>query len=285
MTIAAEKINENTFYDIYGLLEQYKWLRDFWKPLIELWNLCDEKEQQELLKTLISRFTFIEARQLEEIAKGIFAKTQEWGMESAGTYFAAIADSNKPDGSVAGLQYIKNKFPAIRGWSENSFFSSITEAAIKINTNDNIVLFDDFIGTGKTMVTKLDYVVDRLKERAVKPKAIKVVAYAAMEFGVRTINEKHDYEVYAPLLLKRGLTDFETPECLEKKKSLMISLESKLGKKFRKLRLSDHSLGYGGSEALFQIYGYNCPNNLFPVFWWPTLEDGTERNTIFQRSR
>lgn len=285
MTIAAEKINEKTFYDIYALLEQYQWLKSFLSPLIELWNLCDKKDQQELLKILIGRFTFIDVVQLDKIAKGIFEKTQEWGLNSANTYIAAIADSNEIDGSIAGLQFMKNKFPSTKGWKERNFYSSIIEAATRIKTNDNIILFDDFIGTGKTMIAKIDYIVKKYKERAVKPRSIKIVAYAAMEFGVRNINEKHDYEIYAPFLLKRGLTDFETDESLEAKKALMISLESKLGKKFKRLKLNDHSLGYRGSETLFQIYGHNCPNNLFPVFWWPTLEDGTERNTIFQRVR
>ena len=285
MTIAAAKIDEKTFYDIYDLLEQYQWLKNFLSPLIELWNLCDEKEQQDLLKRLISRFTFIDGFQLDQIAKDIYGKTQEWALNSTNTYISAIADSNEVDGSIAGLQFIKNKFPSTKGWKERNFYSSITEAATKINTNDNIILFDDFIGTGKTMINKINYVVDKYKERSVKPNSIKIVSYAAMEFGVRNVHEKYDYEIYTPLPLKRGLTDFETQESLEKKKVLMISLESKLGKKFRRLKLTDHSLGYRGSETLFQICGYNCPNNLFPVFWWPTLEDGTERNTIFQRIR
>lgn len=285
MTIAAEKINENTFYDIYDLLEEYQWLRNFLKPLLELWNLCDEKEQQDLLKSLISRFTFIDGYQLDKIAKDIFGKTQEWAFNSTNTYIAAIADSNEIDGSIAGLQFIKNKFPSTQGWKERNFYSSITEAANKINNNDNVILFDDFIGTGKTMIKKITYVMESYEKRSVKPNSIKIVSYAAMEFGVRNVKEKFDCEIYAPLLLKRGLTDFETKESLEKKMALMISLESKLGKSFKKLKLKDHSLGYKGSETLFHIYGYNCPNNLFPIFWWPILEDRSGRNTIFQRIR
>lgn len=285
MSIAAEKINESAFYGVYGLLKDFKWLQHSIDPLIELWNTCDEKGQQELVKDLFGRFTFIDGYQLEGLANDIYRKVIDWGFSPPNTLISAIADKDEVDGSIAGLQFIKNKFPAEKGWKEKYFIPSIVQVAHQAKNNDSIVLFDDFLGSGKTLKNKIEYLRKVLQERNIKPNSIKVVAYAGMEFGISDVASCSGLEVYSPIILKKGLTDFEDPKVLPEKIEQMISLEKKLGEKFKRLRLKDHSLGYRRSEALFQIQGYNCPNNLFPIFWWPTFSDNKVRNTLFKRAR
>jgi hypothetical protein len=285
MNIAAEKINEAAFNDIYGMLEQYSWLKYYLNGLIELWNMCDEKEQQELIKELLSRFVFIEGRQLSTIANDIVKKIDEWKFDVSRTYIAAIADKNEVDGSIAGLQFMKNKFDSTKGWNESRFYPSITKAANEIRNNDNLILFDDFLGSGKTIIKKIFYLRQCLDQRSISLNTLKVVVYAGMEFGVNKVISECNIEVYCHTVLKRGITDFESESSIEVKKLLMKSLESKLSKKFKGLKLQDHSLGYKESETLFQIQDYNCPNNLFPIFWWPTLQGQIARKTLFQRIR
>jgi len=287
MTIAAEKISETAFYDVLGIIESYPWLRRTMDSLLELWNMCDVRGQQDLIRDLFGRFTYLNIDQLEDASKKIVDQVEAWGFEPGNTYFTVTADPTEDgvDGSAAGLQFMKNKFPPVDGWKESYFYPSIAIAANKVKQNDNLLLFDDFIGSGNTINRKISYVLKTLKKRGIKLNALKVISYAAMEFGVESIRVQSDVEVYCPFLLKKGLTDFESPESLEAKKTLMRDLESKLGKRFKGLRLSGHSLGYGESEALFQIQGYNCPNNLFPIFWWPIFDDGQPRKTIFVRSR
>lgn len=285
MTIAAQKINETAFYDIYGILDRYPWLKHSMCPLLELWNLCDEKSQQELIKELFERFTYIDGYQLEKVSNEIYSKTLEWGFSPPNTYISAVADKDEVDGSIAGLQFLKNKFPSTEGWKEDYFYPTITKVAHATRSNDNIILFDDFIGSGKTIIRKTKYLLKTLDERSIKPASIKIITYAAMEFGIERINKEYDIEVFTPIKLKKGLTDFESPDSLQKKKDLIASLDQKLGKRFKKLRIEDHHMGYGESECLFQIQGNNCPNNLFPIFWWPTLENGEKRETLFKRIR
>ena len=211
MSIAAEKINENAFYGVYGLLESFEWLRHSVDPLIELWNTCDEKGQQELVKDLFGRFTFVDGYQLEYIAKDIYSKIVDWGFAPPNTLISAVADKDEIDGSIAGLQFIKNKFPAEEGWKESYFVPSIVQVANRARKNDNIVLFDDFLGSGKTVKNKVKYLKKVLQERKVEPSSIKVVAYAGMEFGINDVMNECGLEVYSPIVLKKGLTDFEDP--------------------------------------------------------------------------
>jgi hypothetical protein len=106
-----------------------------------------------------------------------------------------------------------------------------------------------------------------------------------MEFGLENFIKETQLEVFTPTPLKRGISDHNSEEVANHKKLLMKQLEQKLSPKFRKLRMSDHSLGYKGSESLFNIHEFNCPNNVFPIFWWPILNDNVHRKTIFSRAR
>ena len=66
------------------------------------------------------------------------------------------------------LQNIKNKFAQRNGWTEFSFINSLPVAANKINSGSNIILLDDFIGTGYTIVRKYRWllkVLEKLREK------------------------------------------------------------------------------------------------------------------------
>lgn len=285
MTIVAKKIDEDAFDDLFQLVENFHWLRHLMTPLMELWNFCDYREQQELLKALFQRFTFLDFYRLEQISISIFEKIKLSGINSCNTIIAAIADPKDVDGSTAGLQFLKNKFLSTLGWQESNFVPSITQAANEIHSNFNLFLFDDFIGSGKTFLRKLNYLISKLKERKVALNSISIIAFAGMELGISRICSEHKIEIICPVTLKRGISDFDSPDVVESSKEFMRKLEAKLSPKYRKLKLEDHSLGYKESETLFQIQGYNCPNNLFPIFWWPFLLDKTERRTLFRRLR
>lgn len=286
MSIAAAKIPPEAFSDLMDLLERSSWLKYYYNSLIELWNFCDLNDQQQLLKELFLRFSFIDSFQLDEIGKKIAKHIcQDLDLKPINTKIVAIADSNKPDGSVAGVQFLKNKFSVHDNWKEQNFISSITSAAYDAKNNDNIILFDDFIGSGKTINDKLVYFRKTLAERKIRIKSLNVISFAAMSFGLIKIKEDSGLDVFTAIELKKGITEFNTPEEAEKKIKLMTDLEHKLKPTMKGLKLRDHHLGYGRSEALFQISGYNCPNNLFPIFWWPLDKDSIQRNTLFNRAR
>lgn len=285
MNIAAEKVNKNDFKDIYELVDKYKWLRTPVDALIDLWNSCDTQDQRSLIKELINRFTFIDMDQLEKISIEILNKIEEWDMQPSNTFIAAIADEGEADGSTAGLVFLRNKFPVNKGWKESYFIPTIVKVSHEIRSNDNLVIFDDFIGTGKTLKRKIEYVQKILSERKIKLKSMKVCAFAGMEFGVKEVQDKTGVEVYTPVLIKKGISEIDTPEVSSVKKDLMKDIEKKLKSKSKGLYLRDHSLGYNGTEALFSIHGYNCPNSVFPIFWWPESQMGEYRDTLLKRAR
>lgn len=284
MSIAAKKINKDACHAIIDLIYSSPWLKKQSDALMDLWNLCNTGEQQSLLSELFDRFTFINSEQLEEIAKNIVKFISNKDITSVNTYIIATADSGEVDGSTAGIQYLKNKFPSSKNWTTRNFYTSINDGIDCLQNKCSIILFDDFIGTGKTIIRKVNFVKEQIEKNKIKPQNLFVISFAAMEFGVVNIKENTGVDVYTPKLLKKGITDFESPDMVEYKKQLMLEIENNLSVKFKRLHLSDHNLGYLRSEALFQIQGYNCPNNVFPIFWWPKLNDGSYRETIFKRA-
>lgn len=284
MTLEATKINKNAFNSIIDLITLSPWLRSKSEALMDLWNLCNTKEQQDLLNDLFKRFTFITSDRLEQISNDIVKYFSENDLTPKNTYIIATADQSELDGSSAGLQYLKNKFPSSQGWTTRNFYTSMQQGFECIQNKSNIILFDDFIGTGKKLTNKIQYSRKLLEEKSFKENKFIVITFAAMKFGIDNIKNETGVEVFTPTPLSKGITDFESDEIAKHKKSLMIEMESKLKSKFKRLKLRDHSLGYRESESLFQIDGYNCPNNVFPIFWWPQLDDETYRDTIFKRA-
>jgi hypothetical protein len=97
----------------------------------------------------------------------------------------------------------------------------------------------------------------------------------------KEIFEKESDEFFCTAWLKRGISDYYQGTDQVNALRDMIRLEAELSQKY-----SGHtmpSLGYGKSEALYSLAGGNAPNNVFPVFWWPTNKKGLRRETLLRR--
>ena len=121
-----------------------------------------------------------------------------------------------------------------------------------------LVIVDDFIGSGQTIVDSLEYLNHSL-QREIPPTNIKVICLVAMQDGIRRLGDM-GVEVFSMQICNRGISDYYTGDKLERALDIMKSIEDgikKLGEEFR--------LGYHQSEAL--VCMERCPNNTFPIYW------------------
>jgi hypothetical protein len=285
MSIAAPKVDPESFKDLFSLVSSHDWLKCYEDSLIELWNLCETREQRSLLSELISRFTVLSLPDLSKIVTTIKEKTEDWGVTVNQTLFIPTTDGESVDGSISGLQFMKNKFPLADGWEERHFCTTLARGAHRVKNNFDVIIFDDFIGTGKTLIRKVNWFRKIVEERGIHLATLRICSFAAMEFGIINVQTETDTEIFSPIRLKKGISDYNSEVDGIYKKNLMVQLEEKLSKHFKGLHLAQHSLGYKGTEALFNVQDSNCPNNVFPIFWWPLLEDESYRKTLFARSR
>lgn len=121
-----------------------------------------------------------------------------------------------------------------------------------------LLLVDDFIGTGETVIETLDELIE--SGMITKDSNFKVVSFLAQEAGINKVSDNFGKIACVGEILKRGITDrFEGDE-LERKRELMIKIETSIKVK------EGYSFGYGGSESLV-AFNRRSANNTFPVFW------------------
>jgi hypothetical protein len=274
-----EKIDKNDFMRLLALHRKHKWLEDAQDGLFDLWTLADNDSQKKLIEGTLGNFTHVDSSEMNKIGKSVSNHIESvWGLTSKDTFLVAMSDDNRPDGSQAFIQSLKNKFSY--SWKESNFFNSLPVAAHNIVDNSNVVLVDDFIGTGNTLTRKHKYITEKFTERNLKNVTIKVVTIATLEIA-RQIIQDMKLDCYSQFWLKKGISDLVPEEERETALISMVELENKLKKKIRGRPLPN--FGYKRSEALYALESYNIPNNVFPIFWWPFLKGGNARSTIFRR--
>ena len=141
---------------------------------------------------------------------------------------------------------------------KNVLYYDIKEASqIKnLKTNELVILVDDFVGSGETTVSAVNWLTDSF---GADPKQIVILSIAALEMGIDHVRQEIGVEIYAYYIFQKGISDYYSDDqragCLKTMKSIENKL--KVSSKFR--------LGYAKSEALISLI--RTPNNTFPVFW------------------
>lgn len=276
---ATDKIDVDDFTRLTRLYLDHVWLTYEPQALFELWCLSDNDEQKNIIEFLIKNFSYIDGRRLAEGSQAISNQIQNvWSLNATNTFLIATCDDSKPDGSQTLIQNLKNKFSI--NWKESNFFNSIVSGANEIPTDSNVILVDDFIGTGDTITRKLEYLNKKITERGLNVISVKIVSLASMYFAIEVL-DKLGVEYYSVNWLKKGISELVSNDKREIATKSMEELEKKLQKKYHGKQIPN--FGYKKSESLFALESNNMPNSVFPIFWWPFLKGGTPRKTIFRR--
>lgn len=146
---------EEYFSLIYEIIDTQPWIDDFEEELIHLFEFCEDYDEQMLLSELLKSFFYLTDVKEREACLALNAKVQEWMLSPNNTWIIAVANNHEIDGSSAGLQKLKNKIKPIEDW-HNRYVSNIPAAVDLIKEGDNIILFDDFVGTGEKMLKKVN---------------------------------------------------------------------------------------------------------------------------------
>jgi hypothetical protein len=276
----AHKIERKLFQQLVDLVFVHKWLADEDEALIELWNLCEFETEQNLMYSLVKRFNYLTSTELKRYGKEIAQHiVLEWQADKNTTFLVAISDKVKADGSQMMIQGIKDKFVEY-DWSEERFINKIGDGLNSTKPGNTVILLDDFIGSGSTIERRVNWYRKKLKEKNINNVNLKVVALAGLEVSKNILNNL-DLEYFLPVWINRGISDYFKNEELDLAIKDMLNLENKLAKEVGDEKLP--SFGFLKSEALFAIESFNIPNNVFPIFWWPYLENYKRRKTLFHR--
>jgi hypothetical protein len=279
------KIPRDLFALMKDLMTEKPWLTQSGRSsaLADLIDIAESLDEQKLILELLERFHFIDQTKIQENLVAI--KNQivgEWHLKPSNTIILGSSDKDYSKSSDMVLYRLKSLFASIGGWPERHFITNIG-AASRFNLNEfNIVMVDDFIGSGTDINKKLRWLHDKINENGKKAK-IYVCVFAAMKQS-KSVLEELCVSYFVNAWLLRGVSDFYQGSALEQAIQLMESLESKLCcKSFGRQRLDKFHFGYKRSETLYHLENGNSPNNVFPIFWWDCQKPNDKRQPLFPR--
>ena len=267
-------VKSDFLYSIH-LLFKYKWLCHLSAQLDEtIYFLLRTPERKRLLKKLLKQFKFVSYNEDDEYIRKIKEHIESvWCCNASNTIIMATKrqTDREPDGSSTLVYHLQAEMTS---WNSDAFFNAyIPKCDIVKNLKHNIILCDDFIGSGWTINNR----VRDLKVRY--PNAnVYVVAIAGMHQSKTNYLDKLDVPYFAACWLdaglKEGSTDYKT----------MLEIESLLHPQYNTYSLEECSMGWGKSMALYKNAKYRIPNSCFPIFWWGKLKNGREFNSLFRRT-
>lgn len=275
------KYKKEDFNSKLNLFFKQKWILSKKNELEELLEFCGTKKNRELIFSLLGRFEYLDDFKLNYI----YNEISDYIMSGSGfnentTQFLSMTMNEEADSSQKVLDNIKH-YIYKKGWRNittvNNFNKYIRHYQ---NGKTQILLIDEFIGSGKTLLGRID----RIRREIKGEYELKCCFIAGMKDVVEKLNNE-GIDVFCALELDRGISNYYIGDELIEAKKNMLELESKLAQKINSKELKNFSFGYGEAEALYSMEGClgNTPNSVFPVFWWLEDFNGIKRNTLLIR--
>jgi len=283
LSLVAAKVSADVLYDMMEIVEAQTWVKGYLDEFSDLWNICDHRSEQVFLKELIKEFVILDSAKERKAYKDLDANITAWSLRPETTWIVAACNDKEIDGSVAAMQKLKNKLTPYDDWHVR-MLPSIPSGANSIRNGDFVVLFDDFIGSGGKLIAKAKWLTKLLSQNGVEDFTLFYMSVAGMRFGCDRIADETGCEVFTAVSLERAISDKYEPEVADEYKRLMLGLEQKLHDNYKKKKIEDYSFGFSKSEALYCVENDNCPNNVFPVFWWARLKSGDRFRTLLRRA-
>lgn len=275
------RLSQNEFNRFFDLCRKQDWLERESDAFEELIGVCDNPAEQNLIIDLLSRFTYLTNDMLTQHLNSLAHQLAKgWELPPEKTQIVATAFDSEPDSSQWLLQLLKTVLPK-HGLSGAALVNRCDKAINFSAERPNIVLVDEFIGSGQTLMGRIDTLRKRLRDKGTLNNcSLKVAVMASMAEGKNKVGAL-GIEVHANLVLQKGLSYYLQTTSLASALAQMKRLESLLLQTINGQSLP--SLGYGEAEALYGRELGNVPNSVFPIFWWPKYSSGANRQTLLCR--
>jgi len=279
-------VQKEVFNVVFGLARKQPWLTNKVDILSELlYKECNSEKERALILDLLERFTYVSGSKFSELTNELVEEiVTDPDLTEETTQIVAMTGDYNADSAQLVTYALKMPFER-QGWRNHATVTNFQKALRQYKKSNeqhsNIILVDEFIGSGKTVIGRVKTLTQQFENAGVTNFNIKVKVLAASSVGIRNVN-KANIELSALLTVEQGITEYYDPLLVEEKLELMDRLESILSTDFQNRPLPKH--GYGGTESLYTRDDGNTPNSVFPIFWWPFLTNHSNRNTLLIRA-
>jgi len=277
--------NRKSFREYLSAIRRFPWLNEIdgaFETL--LYSDCRTDEERKMIFNLLPNFLYLSGDQfsgsLRRLAEGI---VEDQRYNDATCQIVAMTIGSEVDSGEFVLYSLKRHFQRL-GWTQHKLVNRCDRAYRTYRdspVHKNIILVDEFVGTGRTVVGRIELIERVFNENGITNFSVRARALVALESGIDAARES-GYEVLAEHVLPKGISDCFPSDTARKMVGLMLEIESRLA-----LECNGHelpSLGYQESEALYARTDGNTPNNVFPVFWWPYYPECRSRKTVLTRA-
>lgn len=274
----TRKIHDRALFDqLLSTIRSAQWLRTPEREQNLTYLLLSKHVGTDypLLLSLLNRFLYVDS-------DGVFdaiSKMRSWidetlELSSKNTYFVPKKTA-RLDSSSTLIGASQSVFAASskNSWSRRNFLFDKREI-LNLNDRINVVLLDDFSGTGRSVKEFLGWFDSNKVENQ------QLTFYACF---IAAMNETREYlsdqniTIHSLNWIGRGITDFYVNP--SQYVDAMKRMEEAL------LSARNYSLGYESSETLFKAELFNIPNNNFPIFWHSSLKRKSGLDCLFGRLR
>ncbi|EGU0166496.1 hypothetical protein JFQ74_002323 [Vibrio parahaemolyticus] len=279
-------MQKEVFNIVFSLARKQPWLNNKVDILSELlYQECSNEEERTLILDLLERFTYVSGSRFSELINELVEEiVTDPDLTEETTQVVAMTGDYNTDSAQFVTYALKMPFER-QGWRNYSTVTNFQKALKQYKKSQfqqsNLVLVDEFIGSGKTVIGRVETLTKQFEREGVTDFTIKVKVLAASSVGIKNIRDA-GIDLSTLLTLEQGITEYYEPALIEEKLGLMDRLESILSANYQNRALPKR--GYGGTESLYTRDDGNTPNSVFPIFWWPFLTDNSNRNTLLIRA-
>ncbi|WP_431160854.1 phosphoribosyltransferase-like protein [Flagellimonas beolgyonensis] len=276
-----KRIKKEDYNQIINLYIRQNWLISKQDELLELVDFCDKRESKELVFSLLDRFNYLNNDTLLILLNNMCDYIIEHAkFDSKKSQILAMTYDDEADSGQKVLDLIK--LPLFqKEWKGFKTVNKIGKSGKYYkNGRTQIVLIDEFIGSGKTLKGRINYLEKNI------PGEFEIIScfIAGTKETIHKL-EREGYNIFCALQLDKGISEYYKNDELNKAEDLMLDLELKLAQWINDKELYQYSFGFGNAEALYTMEGCNgnTPNSVFPIFWWLFDVNKKKRNTLLTR--
>lgn len=231
-----------------------------------------------LVVQLLNRFTFLTTELYESLLLEIATFISD-GFDLDRTILCATTADRQKDSAQRVLYDLVSTLAGIGKYKVRNL--NRYDVAHQENDVDSLVLIDEFIGSGRSLAGRARNLRRIFQQKGKPSPAIHGIAVAGMTHGLRSISAEFD-SLNVCIALQKGIESHSTPAYRANAYAVMHDMESALAPTYYGEVMP--SLGYAAAEALYFRHSGSCPNNVFPIFWWPHRISATNRRPMFPRA-
>lgn len=255
-------------------------LRGKEKELYDLYDICTSYEQRNLVHQLLLDFHEMTADVFNLCLMDMSKYILSFDYPLNECMVAAMAHNHMPDSSQEVLNSIKVHL-GLQGYHFNNYCNRADHCRknIKGTNISHFFVVDDFVGSGTTVLARKKTFEEKFQGVAY---TLSFVIAAGMSEAINSLKAL-GVDIFCAYIMDKGISSHGSQDEITYKLSLMSDIESRLASTIGRTNLIDYHLGYKQSESLYCRKFENCPNNVFPLFWWKKDFQQKDRSTLFVR--